>query len=221
MVYCDIFQFGGFRRLIFSIGHSTQPYAAFRDLIVQHGVTAIADVRSVPFSRHTPQFNQSPLKAQLNSDGIAYVYLGDVLGGRPNDQNLTTDGVADYAKMANSLSFEKGLDRVIIGSSSYTIALMCSERDPIDCHRCLLVGRALHVRGLSVFHILSNGDAQSQVEIEGKLIRLARQNPAQSDFFASDQDLLNRAYELHARRVAFSEPRESQARAGERLSMER
>lgn len=201
--------------MIFTVGHSTQSYSSFLDSFVHYGVTAIADVRSVPFSRYTPQFNQSRLKEQLAWDGIAYVYLGDTLGGRPNDKSLTTDGIADYTKMANSPEFRRGLDRVIAGNHNYTIALMCAERDPIDCHRCLLVGRALHGHGFSVAHILGTGDIRLQTDIEEQLIKLARQDPAQADLFASDRELLNKAYETHARKVALREPLEKPQQSDE------
>ena len=108
---------------------------------------AVADVRSSPYSRHSPHFSRDELRAELRSEGISYVFLGNELGGRPKDRRFYCEGVADYEKMAQTPEFKTGLDRVIEGARKYRIALMCSEHDPLDCHRCLLVGRALAQRG--------------------------------------------------------------------------
>jgi uncharacterized protein (DUF488 family) len=196
--------------MILTIGHSTQSYEAFRDLAFSHGITAIVDVRTMPFSRHTPQFNQRELRKSLQKDGIAYVFLGDALGGRPSKSTLLTDGVADYAHMAMEAEFAAGLERVIKGSQKFRIAMMCAERDPLDCHRCLLVGRALHEKNIEVAHILGDGDAIDHKGIEARLVTLAKQDPLQTDLFASDEELLDTAYKLHAKRVAYAEPIEVQ-----------
>jgi uncharacterized protein (DUF488 family) len=195
--------------MILTIGHSTQTYEAFRDMAFSHGVTAIADVRTMPFSRHSPQFNQKEFRKSLTNDGIAYVFLGDALGGRPSKPSLLTDGIADYTRMALEPEFAAGLERVISGSQKFRIAMMCAERDPMDCHRCLLVGRALYEKGLEVVHIEGNGQRLDHRGIEAKLIALAKQDPMQTDMFASDTELLNTAYQLHAKRVAYAEPIES------------
>ena len=96
------------------------------------------------------------MKDSLAQDGIAYVFLGQELGGRPQGQKYYTDGIADYEKMATSSNFKEGICRVKEGSQKYNIAMMCSEHNPLDCHRCLLVGRALIEQGLDMNHILSN-----------------------------------------------------------------
>lgn len=190
---------------VYSVGHSTLPYEQFLNLLQRAGVTAIADVRSEPYSRNFPQFNQNEIRTKLKSDDIAYVFLGKELGGRPKDQTFFCNGIADYEKMAAAPTFEQGLQRVIEGAQRYRIALMCSEQNPLDCHRCLLVGRALKTRGIPVTHILPSGQTRSQASIEDELLGLASQNPTQADFFASPEDLLAQAYRNRARRIAFSE----------------
>jgi uncharacterized protein (DUF488 family) len=101
----------------------------------------------MPFGPHYPHFNRDDLREELPSNGISYVFLGKELGGRPSEHGFYREGVADYEEMAQAPEFNKGLDRVIEGAKVHLIALMCSERDPLDCHRCLLVGRALAKRG--------------------------------------------------------------------------
>ena len=189
---------------VFTIGHSTLSYEVFLSLLRLAGITAVADVRTAPFSRHNPQFNKDTLRQELKTDGIAYVFLGGELGGRPSAPSFYCDGVADYERMAKTSSFADGLDRVILGGERYRIALMCSEHDPLDCHRCLLVGRALKQRGLNVAHILSDGRRKSQTQIEDQLLSMAGDNLGQSNFLASPEDRLAAAYRSRARRVAFS-----------------
>jgi uncharacterized protein (DUF488 family) len=189
---------------VFTVGHSTHSWERFVALLRSANVTAIADVRTSPYSRHYPQFNRDDLREELRLDGISYVFLGKELGGRPSERRFYCDGVADYEKMAQASEFAKGLDRVIDGAKKYRIALMCSERDPLDCHRCLLVSRALAQRGVRVNHILDNGNVVSQDEIEDKLLELTGRNT--DDFFAPRAERLATAYRERARKVAFAEP---------------
>jgi hypothetical protein len=188
---------------VLSIGHSTLEYSQFAERLKVAGVTAVADVRSSPFSRNFPQYNREELKKSLSADGIAYVFLGRELGGRPNDRKYYTDGIADYEKMAAAPEFSEGLDRVTEGARKYCIALMCSEKSPFDCHRCLLVGRALKSRGVSVEHILGSGEKLTHDDVEDRLLAMAdKQN---DDMFASPFDRLNDAYRARAIKVAFAE----------------
>jgi uncharacterized protein (DUF488 family) len=189
---------------VFTIGHSTHSWERFITLLRVTNVTAIADVRTSPYSRFYPQFNREDLREELRSDGISYVFLGKELGGRPNERRFYCDGVADYEKMAQTTEFNKGLNRVIEGAKKYRIALMCSERDPLDCHRCLLVSRALAERGVSVNHILDNGDVVSQHVMEEKLLEVAGRDT--DDFFAPRDERLSAAYRQRAKKVAFNEP---------------
>lgn len=188
---------------VFTIGHSTHSWERFVALLRQVQITAIGDVRSAPYSKYYPHFNRDTLKQELRLDGISYVFLGGELGGRPNDRKFFCDGVADYEKMAQTESFKNGLDRVAEGSKKYRIALLCSERDPLDCHRCLLVGRALAQRGMKVRNILDNGSILEQGVIEERLLDLAGRSG--DDLFAPRVERLAAAYRARARKVAFSE----------------
>lgn len=189
---------------VFTIGHSAHSAEGFVALLHRAGVTAIADVRSSPWSRQNPQFNRETLQKSLQENGIAYVYLGAELGGRPREKSFYCDGVADYGRMAQTPAFRDGLDRVVAGAEKYRIALMCAERDPLTCHRCLLVGRALAERGADVRHILDDGALVPQSEIEDTLLDLSGR--AGDDLFAPRSERLALAYQEHARKVAFPEP---------------
>jgi len=192
---------------VLTIGHSTLSIGRFLDMLSKAGVTAIADVRSSPFSRRSPHFSRDELRSSLKEIGIKYVFLGKELGGRPREQNLYCDGVADYEKMAREPSFLKGIDRVMDGSKEHKIVLMCSEHNPLDCHRCLLVGRALAERKVSLDHILSNGNIATQYDIEEKLLALVgAKEKDMKDMFASRDELLTVAYRSRAKAVAYREP---------------
>ncbi len=189
---------------VFTIGHSTMPFERFVDRLQGHRVTAVADVRSVPASRHFEQFNRKNLKSALADVGVAYVFLGDELGGRPRDPSLFIDGIADYEKMALTPAFQNGIQRVVEGAKKYRIALMCSEHDPMDCHRCLLVGRALKERGATCSHILSDGSVVTQAQIEDQLFaHLASRG---GDLFASPIDQISDAYRKRSLKVAYRLP---------------
>ena len=165
-------------------------------------MTAVADVRSAPYSRHFPHFSREALRAALTGDGIAYAYMGAELGGRPASRDLFRDGVANYDLMAEATAFGPALDRLIAGAARHRIALMCSEHDPLDCHRCLLVGRALHGRGVPVWHILADGGHLDHVQIEQALLKLTGR--AGDDLFASREERLALAYRDRNRRAAFA-----------------
>src|SRR5262252_5143056 len=191
---------------VFTIGHSTHLWERFIALLRSANITAVADVRTSPYSRHHPHFNREDLREELRLDGISYVFLGKELGGRPSEHRFYCDGVADYEKMAQTAEFSKGLDRIIEGAKKYRIALMCSERDPLDCHRCLLVSRALEQRGVRVNHILDDGRTISHSQIEESLLRLAGRDAA--DLFAPPSEMLATANisEGGAKRSAASRP---------------
>jgi uncharacterized protein (DUF488 family) len=190
---------------VLTIGHSTHSWDSFIKLLRNASVTAVADVRTSPYSRHCPHFNRNELSKELELDGISYVFLGKELGGRPSGSESYREGVADYERMAEAPAFRKGLDRVVEGAKKYRIALLCSERDPLDCHRCLLVGRALVEHSISVSHILDDGRVVSHTDIENKLLEITGRNA--EDLFVPRAERLAEAYRERSRKVAFVESR--------------
>ncbi|MBI1243991.1 MAG: DUF488 family protein [Alphaproteobacteria bacterium] len=175
---------------ILTVGHSNQSYEAFARLLKGAGATAVADVRTQPYSRRNPQFNREKLRDALRADGIEYVHLGDTLGGRPRG----TGGAPDYEALAAAPEFSAGLDRLMEGARRYRVAVMCAERDPKDCHRCLLVSRALETRGVSVGHILGDGSLIAHARIEDELVAAA----GETNLFETPAERLARAYRRQA-----------------------
>jgi uncharacterized protein (DUF488 family) len=186
---------------LFSIGHSNIPAERFVALLRDAGVEAVADVRSTPFSRRFPWFSAKALAATLKQHDMAYLPYGKGLGGRPADASLYRDGVADYEAMAQRPEFLAALDRLIADAARHRACLMCAEREPLDCHRCLLVTRALAERGLAVGHILHDGTVEPHTATEQRLLTLCQQ--ADDLFVTGQRERLAAAYRHRARAVAY------------------
>lgn len=188
---------------VLTIGHSSHSMARFLALLDGAGVTAVADVRSAPYSRHVPQFNYDPVKAALRGAGVAYVHLGKELGGRPWDPSQYRNGVVDYESIAASAAFQSGLQRLLNGAATHRIALMCVEADPLECHRCLLIARALAARAVPVRHVLADGATATQAEIEDELLH--RTHRTDYDLFLTRAERVAMAYREQAMKVGYSD----------------
>ena len=190
---------------VLTIGHSNHPLGFFIELLHRHRVTAVADVRSAPYSRFNPQFNQGALVDGLKGNGIDYVYLGHALGGRPDDPACYENGRVRYDRVAGTASFRHGLDRVVDGAADHRIVLLCSEREPLDCHRTLLVSRALDEQGIQVAHILADGGLESHREAMDRLLDRfnLRSDGDQLSLNQPGKELVAEAVALQTRRVAY------------------
>ena len=186
---------------ILTIGHSTHPIERFVALLKQHRVTALADVRSAPFSRHNPQFNKDALQRTLKDKGIAYIFLGKELGARSNDPSCYENGRVRYDRLAQTEVFRSGIARVRKGAAKYKIALMCAEKEPLDCHRTLLVARALEREGEAVVHIHADGHLESHADAMRRLLDIT--GLPRTDLFRSEGDLIEEASRLQEQKVAY------------------
>jgi len=194
---------------VFTIGHSTHPQARFLDLLKRHEITAVCDVRSTPYSRTNPQFNREDLKTILQEGGIAYVFLGKELGARSDDDTCYDGGKIQYDRLARTDLFRRGLDRIREGVQSYRIALMCAEKEPLECHRTILVARHLQILNLDVQHILADGALECH---EQALRRLMHDfNLPDHDMFRSHDDIVSDAYRLQEKRIAYARSENSPA----------
>ncbi len=186
---------------LFSIGHSNIPAERFIAMLRAAGANAVADVRSTPVSHHFPWFSGKRLAERLAAESMSYVALGDSLGGRPRDPGLFHEGIADYEAMAKWPPYQAGLGRLLDGAARHRVCLMCAEREPLDCHRCLLVARSLAERGLAIGHILHDGAIEPHRATEQRLLALSG---AGDDLFVTGQsERLAAAYRCRARAVAF------------------
>ncbi len=186
---------------VLTVGHSTHSIEVFLALLSRHGVTALADVRSTPYSRTNPQFNRETLEIRLKADGIKYVFLGAELGARSNDLTCYENGRIQYARLARTDLFRSGIDRVIRGANEYRIALMCAEKEPLDCHRTILVARALAELGIAVQHILADGRLESHDATMERLLQVV--GLRDHDLFRSRDELMAEALDRQEQRVAY------------------
>ena len=196
--------------VVYTIGHSTNSIDEFIGSLKQHGITAVADVRSAPYSRFNPQFNRETLLKKLQDCGIKYVFLGKELGARSDDPSCYRDSKVRYDLLAETDLFKDGLERVKAGAQDYRIALMCAEKDPLDCHRTILVARKLVEQGLTVKHILADGGIESHEEVLDRLLDLV--GLGSPDFFRTKEDAIREAYEKRGEAIAYSE---ADAKAGD------
>jgi len=195
--------------MLYTIGHSNHEIALFLGLLRQHGVTAIGDVRSQPFSRYVPQYSRDALETALADAGIAYVFLGKELGARSDNPACYREGKVQYDRLAEEPIFAEGIGRVIQGMRQYRIALVCAEKDPLDCHRALLVARRLFASGVPVSHILADGALESHEALESRL--LAACKLPEGDLFTSREDFVADADRIPGERVAYQDKAADQA----------
>ncbi len=158
-------------KTVFTIGYGNRPIEDFLGLLRQYGIETVCDVRSSPYSSRFPNFTRDSLSQALSAKDVKYVFLGNELGARPSDPDLYEDGRASYTAMANSAAFRQGIERVEVGAEKYTLALLCAEKDPLDCHRAILISPALAAAGIVVNHIGPGGRLESQRELERRLLR--------------------------------------------------
>ena len=185
---------------VFTIGHSRHALDDFVALLRRHSVTALCDVRSTPYSRINSQFNREDFKQALLNVGVVYVYLGLELGARSLDSGCYVDGKVQYDRLAQTELFRKGLDRIREGMKGYRLALMCAEKDPLECHRTILVSRHLDVNGIAVQHILGDGSLESH---EQAMFRLLATLKIPANMLSSSEELLAEAYRVQGERIAY------------------
>ncbi len=186
---------------LFTIGHSNHELSALVGLLRQHGIGAVADVRSQPYSGRLPQFNRPVLEQALKENGLEYVFLGRELGARRDEPHCYADGQARYELVAKTPAFSKGLQRVLKGLAQYRVALLCAEKDPLTCHRTILVCRQLRSQGFAIQHIHADGSLESHEAAEERLLKLA--GLGEPSLFATHEQQVEQAYDWQGARIAY------------------
>ncbi len=191
---------------VYTIGHSTHPIETFVGLLKAASITAVSDVRSRPYSRMNPQFNRENLKKALSAAGIKYVFLGKELGARSEDPSCYRNGQVQYDILAKTELFKQGIDRVLAGAKKYRIALMCAEKEPLDCHRTILVARKLAEQGVQVSHILADGSIETHEHAIERLIAML--DVPREDMFRSREAAIGEAYAWQSNQIAYRDDSE-------------
>lgn len=153
--------------LLYSIGHGNRSAEELNLLLKEYGIQYLIDVRSAPYSKFNPQFNKSALKLSIEKEGLKYVYMGDVLGGRPDDKTCyDKQGKVDYEIIKTKDFFKKGIERIELAyQKNIKVALMCSESKPQECHRSKLIGEVLQERNMTIQHIDEHGKLKTQITV--------------------------------------------------------
>ena len=186
---------------IYTVGHSNQSLESFLGLLRKHAITAVADVRSYPYSMMNPQFDREALSKELKSAGISYVFLGKELGARSEDQACYMNGQVQFERLAKIELFRDGMERVLEGIERFRIALMCAEKEPLVCHRTILVARALAESGVKVQHILSDGTLEEHEAATQRLLGML--GMTEPNMFLGREELVSEAYRIQASRIAY------------------
>lgn len=196
---------------LYTIGHSVHTVERFVDLLNKYDINCLIDVRSTPYSRFTPQYNISEIKKILQNDQKQYIFMGEEFGARRPDLTLyDSSGVLDFNKVIKSSLFQSGVKRVKTGlDKGFNIAFMCTEKDPIDCHRSILVGRAFDDEKFDVSNIHEDGSAETQEELIERLLNHYFPNRNQANIFGflegakKKEDLVREAYILRNKDIAY------------------
>ena len=190
---------------LFTIGHSNHSLDFFLKLLVAYRLSTIVDVRSSPYSKYSPHFNKDVLDSVLRNSDIDYMFLGRELGAQRSEDDCYIEGQAKYDRIAHLPAFRRGLEIILQGIERYRIALMCSESDPITCHRTILICRELKklCPDLKITHILANGTEEQQELSEKRLINLHKLQPELFGDLTSTSGLIEKAYDLQAEKIAY------------------
>lgn len=191
---------------LYSIGYATKPLALFLEQLRQQQVKAIADVRSVPYSKRFHDYHQQALATTLRAEGIHYVYLGEELGPRSTDPSHYDDrGQVQFDRLQRSALFGKGITRLQAGrEKGLAIAMLCAEKDPAHCHRSLLIGQYLLARhNLDCRHITHGGGIETQSALEQRLIA---EHHIQADMLSPQCECLERARQAQTQQYAYRKP---------------
>lgn len=195
--------------VIYTVGHSTHQLDHFLEILKEHNVNCIVDVRSVAASAYNPQYNKEPFTNFLKNNGIAYLHFDKEFGARHTDYRLLDDkGRVDFEKVQKSAEFNRGIQRLRQGlDRGFNISLMCSESEPLDCHRFSMVSIALERSGFSVLHILKDKTIKTNAQLEMQLLKKYDKKLPKPTMFEPDvtlEDQLKVAYRLRNDEIGFS-----------------
>lgn len=191
---------------LFTVGHSNLDFEVFARLLADHSVDLLVDVRSRPHSSRFPQFSQPGLERLLKARRVEYLFLGEELGGRPDDPAAyLPDGQVDYRARRRSYAFQAGLERVLKEMEHHTLALMCAEEDPLECHRFLMISPELVAQGIQPLHIRKGSKIETQEDAENRLLGLRGLGAmAENTLFPQERGkALEEALALQAAKAAF------------------
>ena len=156
--------------IIYTVGHSNIEPDVFIEHLKRYNIDVLVDVRSKPYSQYVPSFNKDSVERLCKTNKIQHVFLGDLLGGKPDDVSVVRDGnKINYYVLSEKSYFLTGIDKLLEQANTHTVCIMCSEGQPDECHRNLLITPALEERDVKVEHILPDGTTISSGQLAQKI----------------------------------------------------
>lgn len=189
---------------LYTIGHSNYPIERFLDLLNQHKIETVCDVRSHPYSQYCPHYNRESLEASLKRANIRYAYLGKELGARTEDPVCYDKGKVVYDRLAETAAFQDGLLMLQKEMETRRVTLMCSEKDPLTCHRTILVCRRMREKTDVISHILETGELENHYDAERRLLDML--GIVYPDLFNTEEELIEQAYQQQGEKIAYVLP---------------
>lgn len=199
------------QRKIYTIGYAGFQLSDFICALQENRINAVVDVRSFPYSKYYSDYNTDKLKQTLKNHQIVYRLYDKEFGARQNDRSLYNENhQMNFKLFAQSEQFQKGILRLQKGiDSGFTVALMCAEKDPMNCHRAILVGRELSKRGYDVYHIIANRQVMTEYELEMSLVNIYFPQRNQISLFEDGNKSLEvqieEAFEIQGQKIAYQE----------------
>jgi len=195
--------------VIYTIGHSNYKLSDFLNIVTSFGIEVVVDVRSTPYSKYCPQFDKVSIKNSLNNAGVQYLFLGRELGARPDDSSCYYGERVQFGLLRNTDLFKSGIARLKnAASKGCVVAIMCSEKDPIECHRTLLISRVLKEDGVEVKHIINEAEVLDQNQIEEQLQKKFKLEPLLFDTNTAEQSRILEAYKKQEEQIIYSQTME-------------
>lgn len=192
---------------VYSLGHSNHSIEKTVSLLKVYRVDLVWDVRSVPYSKSNPVMNAESLSKLLQENDLGYEWVGESFGGKPKDRELYTEGYADFEKICKTKKFQLTKHKLFQElERGHFVCLMCAEKDPIDCHRAIMIGRNLSLDGVIVDHILENRSTISQRDLDSNIVK--RFYPIRSTylFLGKMEDAIAIAYRKMNREIGYRVP---------------
>jgi uncharacterized protein (DUF488 family) len=189
------------QEILYTIGHSIHSAERFMALLIQHSISEIIDVRSIPYSKYNSQFNRELLRQALEEQRIVYSFAGNLLGARSKNPYHYINKKVRYNLVAESSEFQQGLKQVRLAVRTNRVALMCAEKDPVMCHRAILVCRNLRDSATEILHILEDGRLERNSDMERRMMQSLRVR--EQDLFMTHEELVEHAYDLQSERIAY------------------
>ncbi|MHC4474299.1 MAG: DUF488 domain-containing protein [Planctomycetota bacterium] len=201
--------------ILYTIGHSNHTLKHFIDLLERYSIDVVVDIRSVPYSRYCSQFDEDVLSPALQAINIQYVFLGKELGARPDDPSCYECGRVDFKRIAGREEFKNAVQRFLAGIGKHRVALMCTEKEPVDCHRTILICRNLKEYNLRIKHILEDGAIEDHHDTERRLVKKLKIEPTLFERERTESDLIEQAYDQQSQNISHrsQEPSKSYERA--------